>query len=466
MNDRQELDDLKNQSRWSGKRFVLLYWMALMFLGTGFAIGLGTGVLNPKYTADADTYHDTFAGRAWHPDECKSCHESAMDGNTVSEYAEWATTGHATVTTPFTNATGDYVNLGGFATGRNYTLAAFNASSCSHCMTTRWNSTGDDSYWDFGITCAACHDAGVVNHTASNCGQCHGQNDDYDLSMHPHSLADMLASGHPRDSCLHCVSGQSLYWSSSELVLSAEGLVGVSCATCHDPHNNTYDVQLRVENTTALCGGCHGGSGHHRSLDMFTAGLQPHSELECGECHGYSIELSHGELVPYVNHTFVIDMNGYGCNQTGCHADPAAQMVRMEEIQNDTLDLFEEFDTLLKTVNASLLAANATANVDLLLVAAGFDIMEEAEALADYVHADQSTGFHNPSVAETKILAAIELLNLADSVADEAVAKAAPPATNWFTTTITETPGFELLAVLFTLSVLGAATFLLRKRRN
>ena len=56
------------QSKWSGRRFVLLYWFAIVFLGTAAAAGLGSTILGPKYKFEQ--YDHSGISEPWHPDDC------------------------------------------------------------------------------------------------------------------------------------------------------------------------------------------------------------------------------------------------------------------------------------------------------------------------------------------------------------------------------------------------------------
>ena len=64
MTEQEEI--LVRQSKWSGRRVVLLYWFAFIFLGTCVAAGLGATILNPKYKFEQENYHDI--AEPWHPD--------------------------------------------------------------------------------------------------------------------------------------------------------------------------------------------------------------------------------------------------------------------------------------------------------------------------------------------------------------------------------------------------------------
>ncbi len=434
MNDQEEI--LLVQSRWNSKRFFLFYWFVIAFLGTGFAIGLGTSVLSPKYSISSTAAHPTI-DEPWHPEDCTLCHSEQVE--------KWNETGHS-VAAIKVNST--HVEIAG---SRNVTQEQFD-SSCGHCMATGWdNSTGSVTYWDYGVTCASCHvTPGETDLTAENCGQCHtGSNHpqypDYNMSAHARSYDDLLASGHASDSCLHCMSGQGTY--TEGLSLNDTFLTSVSCATCHDPHDATNELQLRKDDITELCGECHGTSSRHTTYEMFTDPKNKHNSLDCTDCHGYELHDSEAS----VNHTWVVTIDS--CAQ--CHTDNVTRWAKIEEIQGDISTLLSEYETQLTNVTAKFNEANNTFGLTNPNVNESYILINEAKALVTFVQSDQSLGFHNPSLAEEKVKLA--LLKL-----DEAYEKAVN-ASN--TKPGGLTPGFELISILTSLGLLGIV-FLIRKKKQ
>ena len=71
MNEQEET--LVRQSRWSGRRVVLFYWFAIVFLGTSAAAGLGTTVFKPVFNIEQEDPHAGIA-EPWHADDCVACH--------------------------------------------------------------------------------------------------------------------------------------------------------------------------------------------------------------------------------------------------------------------------------------------------------------------------------------------------------------------------------------------------------
>jgi predicted CXXCH cytochrome family protein len=406
------------------------------FLGTGFAIGLGSSVLNPRYSfsgtsADHPTYDDP-----WHPEDCATCHSDQVE--------KWNETGHSESAIQV-NST--HVEIAG---SRNVTQELFD-SSCGHCMATGWdNSTGTVTYWDYAVTCASCHETpGETDYSAENCGSCHTgshhpQFPDYNKSAHANSYDDLLGSGHAGDHCLHCMSGQGTYM--DDLSLDDAFLTSISCATCHDPHDATNELQLRKDDITELCGECHGSSSRHTTYEMFTDTDNKHNSLDCTDCHGYEL---HGDEAS-INHTWTVTTDS--CAQ--CHTENATRWAQMEDIQGDIGDLLTEYETQLENVTTKVDEANATFGIANTDVNESYILVDEAKALIMFVESDGSLGFHNPSLAEEKVKLA--LLKLDEAYAKAAGASDADPGL---------TPGFEFISILTALCLLSVA-FLIRKKRQ
>ncbi|MHA2224953.1 MAG: ammonia-forming cytochrome c nitrite reductase subunit c552 [Candidatus Hodarchaeales archaeon] len=471
MNDQKEI--LKRQSKWNGKRVVLLYWFGIVFLGTAAAAGLGTGVLNPSFSVESTEAHPTVA-EPWTPESCQGCHSEAYDS--------WNETGHSDSTyrindTHFWRMTSAKAN--------DY----FDTRDCVYCHTTGYenstvtsgipyNSTYNavDDIESFGITCMACHEEpGVIDYTAENCGKCHSaeessispghhsgaQYEDYNMSGHSTSMPDLLATGHAGDYCLHCMAGQGTYAGDGTYGIQAEELLvnnsvisSISCATCHDPHDATNEGQLRKDDIQQLCGQCHSSDPErHTTLEMLTdtGTTSSHGTLDCTECHGYQLAQGHGGLSNRMNHTWAIDLAS--CAQS-CHNDTeAARKSAVDAVQASTTTLLDTFDDQLTNVTAKWDEANVTAGVVATLLNDSSDLLEEAELLVAFVTGDESTGFHNPDLAAKKINQALTKLDEAYTKAQAAIDQRS-------------TPGFEFIGFLAAISVLAVAAILFRKRRH
>jgi predicted CXXCH cytochrome family protein len=377
-------------------------------MGSAAAAGLGTSIIEPSFKYEAFD-HSGLAND--HPETCVQCHPTTV--------TSWNTTAHSDAS----SFNGTHVLVGAFGQ-RPYNMTAFNASSCAHCMTTGWeNSTGTPTYESFGVTCAACHsEPGVVNDTADTCTKCHSNGDDFAKSAHSRSLDDLLTNDHASDSCLHCMSGQGQYANTTGLdPFTDPSLTSINCATCHDPHDPTNDYQLRKAETVELCGTCHGGSSRHTTYDMLTDTTTPsdHGTFDCTECHGYYIGLDHGEPAELINHTWTLVLED-ACDK--CHVGQnATRIAALDTIQADITELMDKIESQVTNVSAKVNEANDTSGVDQTKVDSAFDLIDEAKALLLFVEADESTGFHNPDLAEAKLQLALTKLDEAYTAAVDAM---------------------------------------------
>ncbi|MFX0204744.1 MAG: cytochrome c3 family protein [Candidatus Hodarchaeota archaeon] len=434
-----------------------MYWMVLLFFGTGVAIGIGTQVLSPKYEMRSPSFDHSGITGEWGPAQCSGCH--------ATEHTAWDDSQHSSITFNGTHYfPSAYYGMSG---------SQFNGS-CYACFTTNpTNTSGILDWWDLGITCAACHEPGVINHEAEVCGQCHtgGSHaiyEDHVISKHNDSLADCIAGGHPADHCMPCVSGQGTYWAEDdttghELWLNNTALTGITCATCHDPHGNDNVVQLREDNTLDLCGTCHGTSSRHSDYEQLTDTTYKatHFEFNCTVCHGYDAEWQDTDhnatngLEPFeFNHTWYMDIPE-ACNQADCHTDKTEDDVTAR--QTDVATKYSEYTALLATVQEKVDEANETDDIDEEKVQEAYDLIDEATGLAQYYVSDGSSGYHNPEFMKAKLSAAMDKLNDAKEVGEAAIEDAGEDGL---------IPGYGFATLILAMSLLGVAVLYLRKRRN
>ncbi|MFX0150864.1 MAG: multiheme c-type cytochrome [Candidatus Hodarchaeota archaeon] len=446
---------------------MLLYWFALVFLGTAAAAGLGSTILSPKYKFES---HDhSGITEPWGPQDCLGDEDAGIFCHD-DEVVEWAGTAHSDAVVQYNDT--HYLVYGYSITSE----ASFNMS-CAGCMATRavrppGFPPKPYDYWDPKVTCAACHETPGVpaNVSSETCGNCHTPfgiyQSDIVNSSHSKSLDDLLADDDKADYCLHCMAGQALYADASELTLSNPNLTSITCVTCHDPMSAvTGKTQLRADSTTELCGKCHEGAYGLRTGivedTVYTPPTGPHAEFDCTVCHGYYFDPPHeqvsytGATVWYnasfnVNHSFAIPLPD-ACAR--CHAPwetdvnitdittpTQGRLDELEEIQANFTELLDEYNTLLAEVKATAdeLSGDKADEVNALI--------DEAEDIARFVD-DGSKGFHNPALAEEKLQLAIDKLK-------EAEKEAAP------------SPGFEWTGVLLAFSVIGVLAILFRKKRR
>ena len=506
MNDQEEL--LVRQSKWNGKRVVLLYWFSLMFIGTAAAAGLGTSILDPKYTFTQ--YDHSGIEEPWHADDCSPCHDDIIAG--------WQLTKHSFIIEEFTNATGTYVRH--TTSGDIYNKTEWlEDGGC--CHKTRWTNdtsvdpSGEVYVWDLGISCAACHiePGAPYNKTAymmdpgtmsgfppsfeSTCaGSCHvpgSRGSTWKASGHSGSLDDLLASDYAVDSCLHCMAGQGMYSDTTGTQLDDPMLTPVDCVTCHDPHNVQgdqgvrYDHDLRRASTTELCGVCHVGSYQMITSDTLTHYNTTTNTLDCTDCHGYEWVPGHNETDRFgvttwvdatftdLQHNWVTPDDANDCAR--CHGDEnATYWDIMVSYQMNLTELLHGCQDYLPFVKAKAVEAKATSGVSQAKIANVDSLIAEAETLILFVEADASL-FHNPDLAEEKLMLAMSKLEAAYTAAVDAIDTAGEEtseetsAEETSETSETEgptgtTPGFELLGVLLAFSILGVGTVLFHRKRR
>ncbi|UCE13083.1 MAG: hypothetical protein JSV04_12935 [Candidatus Heimdallarchaeota archaeon] len=538
MNEQEEI--LVRQSKWSGRRVVLLYWFAFVFLGTAAAAGLGSSVLNPKYKISQDPNHDGIT-EPWHADDCSPCHDDII--------AAWEDTKHSYVIEEFTNATGTYiVHTKGNITTNTY---VYNATQWildgGCCHVTRWTNdtsvipSGNVTIWDYGISCAACHvepgapynnsayatDPGTGFPFKKTCaGRCHlpgSRGSTWASSPHVDSLSDLLADPAAEDSCLHCMSGQGLYTDPADLSLTDTTLTSVDCVTCHDPHNvdgyNAHD--LRIGNATELCGTCHVEAKEMMTDTPLTMYNTTTGKITCTDCHGYQWEPGYYNeswlagnysgyydeawiegYFPGIDHSLVTPDDAADCGR--CHGALNATKWNTKEANQMALDvLYDTCDVKLGNVTAAVDAVSLTPGADASAISDAYALIDEAEALMEFVVMDGSDGFHNPDLATAKLELALAKLDEAYVKALAAIGEevtcptteecpecptteecpeptecptcpettdcpTCPPTTECPTTTTTTeagaSPGFELIGALLVFSMLGL--FLAFKKRR
>ncbi len=301
--------------------------------------------------ADTEGERGTRAGETYvgiEDGNCDMCH-----GTT---HTNWTGTLHGT---DFTNwpRSGGYVNK---FTYRSADPANGTIGGCAECHVVGYNETGIGGFDPalpfnetnniklLGIQCEACHGpasahiaessktAATMNIDANpyseSCGGtefqgCHGGERQYGSATVPgwsssiHSLVDddPLTDDHEAESrnsyCSRCKDPSNFDPASSRndnYVIPNEDVQGISCADCHNPHNDTgYYAQLKWE-PEEVCAVCHEG-GRHGTIRDEELGRSPSlaredypymEEVTCIECHMFST--GHGTPEEFVvqGHTF------------------------------------------------------------------------------------------------------------------------------------------------------------------
>lgn len=222
---------------------------------------------------------------------CANCH--------AAPNAQWQGTAHA----------GAWEALGEAADASCESCHAVSELGNAATEPAGWTATADARYHD--VQCESCHGPGethVANPQASQpipslavgldlkngCGECHrGAHQPFVEQWSQSKHAEVVESAAARAECAGCHRGQGvlLAWGvrSRYLEQDSEEPLPIVCGVCHDPHDRTFDGQLRfpVETTDVqlhLCARCH----NRRAVpDPFSSrGLSPHSpetELLAGE---------------------------------------------------------------------------------------------------------------------------------------------------------------------------------------
>ncbi|MBN1409133.1 MAG: T9SS type A sorting domain-containing protein [Calditrichaceae bacterium] len=433
-------------------------------------------------TINAGTYLGVEGGAV----SCVSCHNQT--------YAAWSETGHAHM---LTNA------LDGISPYRS-------GATCISCHTTGYDTSAtavNDGFDDFpfvypdsigpgmsdsmmteypdammraNIQCEACHGPGsehmadasdskmVSSLQTAACAQCH---DDDHYHVYP---SQWNAAGHSnipsypggtRTDCSGCHNGAQFIQFVRGENITNQPHIDITCAVCHDPHNNTNADQLRtvsatLENGTvvtdagkgALCMNCHksrrdadsytNSPGSHfgphyaPQADMFigtnavtfgkTLPTSPHlagTTDACVDCHMYEIG-SHGEHDAEGNlntagmHSFSMVSKSGNDNVAACadcHGDIGETFAEKKYFINGDADLDgdgaeeglqDEVHGLMDELGALLPDADPHAEVDETWT------LTELKAAFNHrlVYYDHSYGIHNPAFIVSLLQVSIQAL--------------------------------------------------------
>ncbi len=360
---------------------------------------------------------------------CGVCH--------AEEYESWSETGHANAAG--LNEDGTYWVHDPDDPSRNRgELDAFK-DSCANCHTLNWDGEAKTFEFDdtdpekgLGIQCEECHGpyqahsadnpAMTLDYTTEGCGECHVQPTDHAKSRHSTTMEDLLDSGHPSDSCLHCMSTQGFI--GQEVTLETEGLASLSCAACHDPHSDENHYQLRYEDPDELCGACHEGS-HHPQSEVYPDSAHDTAEVECVDCHGSGERFAHGHIGEWFNHTFGIYNTFYPYNQSepmvcgNCHELEWATE-RLEYIEGLTEEFITGAEHIVEAAMTTIEEVNATEGIDAAKVSEAMELADEALGIVDYVSNDASGGLHNTERMYIMLNDAVKLAGEAETAALDA----------------------------------------------
>jgi predicted CXXCH cytochrome family protein len=176
--------------------------------------------------------------------------------------------------------------------------AADGATQCIGCHTTGYD-PAKKTYLQAGVGCEMCHGPGsehmmgdkkttIVNPKslspqlqAMDCGQCHSAGKDnpsgkyaFPIGYRPgDDLTKVFADAKPM------AAGRNQQY--SEFIQSKHSKVGLSCVTCHDPHNTVGKPGQLKKPLPDLCLDCHAA----KIKDMATHAPSAPEGATCATCH-------------------------------------------------------------------------------------------------------------------------------------------------------------------------------------
>jgi predicted CXXCH cytochrome family protein len=164
-------------------------------------------------------------------------------------------------------------------------------SACLACHVTGFDAT-TGTWKEDGVTCAACHtDEGgqhpkttmSVNRTSSTCGKCHTDT--------RFALQSWQTSTHYQE--------------------------GMTCSTCHDPHNASLKITIDLKDPTSkdasrLCISCHAETSMN-----FPYSIHAKQGVTCIDCHLEHPENTNTDIHKVPDHSFKASIK----TCTTCHAN-------------------------------------------------------------------------------------------------------------------------------------------------
>lgn len=449
-----------------------------------YEIQFSDGALTQTITINAGLFVGVENGTV----NCVVCHNNEPFDY---KFDKWKLTGHSSM----------------LERGLDGTLSDHYASYCISCHTTGYDpNASNNGFDDFGfvfpdslypgvydqmmdqypdamklanIQCESCHGPGSEHYglttdsrmvaplDVANCAWCHDSGDhhffpeQWDNSGHGMNLYP-----EDRNTCAPCHSGEGFVdWIKGgkiDLTSGYSNEMPIGCATCHDPHDNSLDHQLRTLDVTLsdgvteiteggygkLCMNCHKsrrdavtyindylintshyGPHHGPQAEVLSASnvwtfgqilpTSPHlmdAENSCVSCHMYTSETPEG-IPMFGGHTFsMTDPDGNDNVEAcaSCHGDIGASFSEKKYYVNGNADLDGngvaeglqiEIQGLLDYL-ATFLPLNEEGEV----VIDSTVTLNEAAATYNYlvVMEDRSLGVHNPAFVFALLKASIE----------------------------------------------------------
>ncbi len=319
-----------------------------------------------------------------------------------------------------------------------------------------------------GVTCEACHGPGTgagsfdqshyttLPMSSDICLSCHQQES---RSIHffeysvAHDQAHTEAGGNVANNvqCAECHTAEGMMnriFSTGTALTNRDGITGIGCAVCHDPHGETgyesqlrvmgeYDIRLASGNLTVdagkalICYHCHnadeelpavGSIPHNSQAEMLNGvggydygeNLQAiggiHSRQACSDCH----MIHENGTTHDMNMTINAPERIAACAASPCHAATPPQFSDGHyDLNGNLTGVRAGIRQLADTINAkaglpagSAIKAAYSAESEELSTA-----LNRAAYNYNFILNDRSNGFHNPVYAERLIALSLEDLD-------------------------------------------------------
>jgi predicted CXXCH cytochrome family protein len=258
------------------------------------------------------------------------------------------------------------------------------------------------------------------------CGRCHvegslvGGHQDYagEWLDSGHSVSNSYAGVADDPSCTPCHTAQGYLDAFVRMTGAStygDETMPVNCIVCHDPHDPTYDGQLRAASADAICADCHtsgdvlpSGELHHPELDILlgrgaveydgvayeSTGHAEVTPTRCASCHILTRPFSTPTEPAVTGH----DMVPQPKNCVSCH--PGATGIGSVGDLPDLVDARAVLNSLLDQLLGELEAATAEDSLT--------QAFQDAESNYQLALSDASRGAHNYLYVKSVLEASIE----------------------------------------------------------
>lgn len=217
---------------------------------------------------------------------------------------------------------------------------------------------------------------------------------------------------------------------------------GVTCVTCHSPHESGVANQMRRP-VREVCTGCHSTPESGNQVEFYSGSDMQRAGVTCADCHfgktgARTQNPANGEHVYQVSSHFhrivtpAEEAAGQGRSQcSGCHIETDRTKVPQEHLKRapllyDIKALSKLFDARVQLVKGRIATIEARIATMPATTSSERRSKEQAQALLDAVKKDGSFGIHNFMLTRQKFWEAEKLIDAADR--RRAVPQITPPS--------------------------------------